>query len=195
MLYLATDRRPQAQAAVQELLAKHADHERLPHAVHEIVEQAKDVDRALQAGQVYQGILAAQPDHPQATWLKMGVALAGVYLGNDRAVDSTLKDIIARHGGDQWAAEALAQTGWAYDKVKRYAKARPLYEYVVDNWPDKPRAIYAHTALVRDCICLKDKEAAQARLEQLVQRYGKDNDLPNVLTQIGRGYREGGMYE
>lgn len=195
VLYLATDRQSQAQAAVRQLLARHADHERLPHAVREIVEQAKDADRALQAGQVYQSILAAQPEHPQAIWLKMGVAITNVHLDNDEAAESTLEDIIARHGGDQWAAEALAQTGWAYDKLKDYAKARPLYEYVADNWPDKPRAIYAHTALVRNCIYLKDKEAAQARLEQLVQRYGKDNDLPNVLTQIGRDYREGGMYE
>ena len=195
VVYLATDRAAQAQTAVQNLLVRHSDHERLPHAVHEIVEQAKELDRTLQAGQIYQNLLAAQPQQPQTLWLKMGVAISNVYLHNDEAVEAGVQDIVARHGDEQWAAEALAQTGWAYDKLKQYHKSRPLYEYVVDHWADRPRAIHAHTALVRACIFLKDEEAAEARLDQLVQRYADDKDLPSVLSQIGRNYREAGMYE
>jgi len=70
-----------------------------------------------------------------------------------------------------------------------------LYEYVVANWSDKPRAMYAHTALVRDCIRLRDKQAARTYLEQLAQRYATNTQLPNVLTEIARGYREAQMYQ
>lgn len=110
LVYLATSRQPQAQVAVQELLAKYADHERLPHAIHEILDQAKQLDKTLQARQVYQNILAAQPKHPQAVWLKMAIALANVHLNNDQAVDSTLQSIIAQHAGDERAAEASAKS-------------------------------------------------------------------------------------
>jgi tetratricopeptide (TPR) repeat protein len=195
VVYIAADRLPQAQAAVQELLAKHSTYEWLPHALHEIVEQARDLNKTAQAGQVYREILNAQPGHSQAIWLKMGVTVTDVYLGNGQAVDAGVKDIIARHSTDPRAAESLAQIGWAYDKLNQYAKARPLYEYVVDNWSDKPRAIYAHTGLVRDCIRLRDKQAAQARLEQLAKRYATDAQLPNVLNEIARGYREAQMYQ
>lgn len=195
VVYIATDRLPQAQSAVQELLAKHSTYEWLPHALHEIVEQARDLNKTAQAGQVYREILNAQPGHSQAIWLKMGTTLADVYLANGQAVDAAVKDIIAQRSADPWSAEALAQIGWAYDKLSQYAKARPLYEYVVDNWSDKPRAIYAHTALVRDCIRLRDKQAAQTRLEQLAKRYAADAQLPNVLNEIARGYREAQMYQ
>ena len=194
-IYIATDQQPRAKAAVLELLAKHSDAERLPHSVHEIVEQAKKHDRTLQAGQVYQDIITAQPDHPQVLWLKMGVAVANVYLENDPGVESALQNIISEHAGDKWAAVALAQTGWAYYKLEKYDKARPIYQYVVDNWPRKERAIRAHTALIRSCIYLKDYIAAQEQLQLLTKRYGENEELPRVLNEIARGYREQERYD
>jgi tetratricopeptide (TPR) repeat protein len=194
-IYVATNRLPEAQEAVQQLMARSASHELLPHALHEIVEQAKTLGKARQAGQLYESILAAQPEHPQALWLKMGAALANVYLGSDTTVEAGVGDIVAQHSAEPWAAEALAQIGWAYDKLGQYGKARPLYEYVVDHWPDKPRAIHAHSALVRGCISLHDKPAAQTRLQQLMTRYSNDPYLPNALGEIARGYREAQMYE
>jgi len=41
LVYIATDRLPQAREAVQQLLGKYTRHEFLPHAIHEIVEGAK----------------------------------------------------------------------------------------------------------------------------------------------------------
>jgi len=195
LVYIATDRLPQAKDAVQQLLSRYAQYEFLPHAIHEIVEGARDLNKTAQAGQAYSEILKAQPGHSQAIWLKMGVALADVYLANGQAVDAGVKDIIARHSTEPWSAEALAQIGWAYDKLNLYAKARPLYEYVVDNWQDKPRAIHAHTALIRGCIRLRDKQAAQARLDQLAKRYATDPQLPRALNEIARGCREAQMYQ
>ncbi len=194
-VYIATDRLPQVQAAVQELLARHSGYEWLPHALHEVVEQARDFNKTTQAGQVYRDILNAQPAQSSAVWLKMGTTIADVYLANGPAVEAGVKDITTHYSTEPWSGEALAQIGWAYDKLGRYEKARPLYEYVVDNWPDKPRVIYAHTALVRGCIRLRDKQAAQTRLGQLVERYAKDIRLPRVLNEIARGYREAQMYQ
>ncbi len=193
-VYLATDRPAEAQAAVQELLIKSAQNEFLPHALHEIIEQAKALNKTAQAGQICQSLLAARPDQPQTLWLKMGAVLANVYGGNSPAVDAGVQDIVANDSTDQWAGEALAQIGWAYDKTGQYDKGRTVYEYVVDHWPDKPRVIYAHTALVRDCIRLSDKQAAQSRLQQLTSRYVQDTHLPNVLSEIARGYREAALY-
>jgi len=195
LVYIATDRLPQAKDAVQQLLSRYAQYEFLPHAIHEIVEGSKDLNKTAQAGQVYREILNAQPGRSQAIWVKMGVALADVYLADGQGVDAGVKDIIARYSTEPWSAEALAQIGWAHDKLSRYAKARPLYEYVVDNWQDKPRAIHAHTALVRDCIRLRDRQGAQARLDQLVKRYPTNPQLPRVLNEIARGYREARMYQ
>jgi tetratricopeptide (TPR) repeat protein len=189
VLYLATDRQPQAQATVQQLLANHADHERLPHGLHEIVERAKDADRVLQAGQIYQNIVAAQPEHPQAIWLKMGVAIANAHLGNDEAVDSTLQNIIAQHAADTRAAEALGQTAWAYRKLEDHEKARTVYQYVVDNWPEKDRAIFSQRGIILCSLKLGDQETADTATHELLTAFSDDDNLPLVTWTVAKVHR------
>lgn len=194
-VYLAAGQLPQAKEAVKDLLARSAKHEYLPHALHEMIEQAKPIGKTAQAGQICRDLLNSGVQPSQVIWLKMGIALADVYGGNDQAVDAEARDIISANAADPGAAEALAQIGWAYVKLGQDKKARPLYEYVVENWAGKPRAMYAHTALVRSCIRLSDKEAAAAQVQNLVKQYPENVELPKVLNEIARGYREARMYD
>lgn len=194
-VYLAAGQLPQAKEAVKDLLARSAKHEYLPHALHEMIEQAKPINKTAQAGQICRDLLNGSSQPAQAIWLKMGIALADVYGGNDQAVDAQARDIIAGNAADPGAAEALAQIGWAYVKLGQDKKARPLYEYVVQNWSGKPRAMHAHTALVRSCIRLNDKEAAAGQVQNLVKQYSENPELPKILNEIARGYREARMYD
>jgi len=93
LVYIATDRLPQARDAVQQLLSRYAQYEFLPHAIHEIVEGAKPLLKLAQVRQLYQDMVTAQPADPQAIWLKMGVAIASVHLAEDKAVDAVLQNI------------------------------------------------------------------------------------------------------
>jgi tetratricopeptide (TPR) repeat protein len=189
-IYIATNRPPQAQATVRQLLAKHADHERLPHAVHEIIEQAKGLDRTLEAGQVYQSILTTQPGHPQAIWLKMGIAIANAHLGNDEAVDSALQNIIAQHGADERATEAFGQTAWAYRKLEQFAKARTIYQYVVDNWSNRNRAIFSQTGIVLCSLELKEPEVVDAATQRLLETFAGDKNVVEVVWRIAKIHRQ-----
>ena len=183
-IYLATDQLPKAREAVLQLLARSAKHERLPHAIHEIVEQAEVLGKTLQAGQICQNILTAQPDHPQAIWLKMGIAVANAHLGDDQAVDAVLQDIIAHHAPDERAAEALGQTAWAYRKLAQPDKARKIYQYVVDNWPSKDRAIFSQRGIVLCSIAMNDQVAAAAGVQKLLTGFAGDAHLPETLAHI-----------
>jgi len=188
LTYLALDQQTQAQDAVQQLLAKNHDHELLPQAIHEIVEQAKQLDKTLQAGQVYQNILAAQPKHPQAIWLKMGIAIANAHLSNDEAVDWTLQNIIAQHADDNHAAEALGQTALAYRKLNQHTKARNIYQYVADNWSNMDRAIFSQQGLVLCSIALDDQAAADAAVQKLLADYAGSKHIPEIMLIIGEEY-------
>jgi len=190
LIYLATDQRDQAQVSMEQLLTKHPTHERLPHSIHGIVEQAKELGKTLQAGQVYQNILEAQPKHPQAIWLKMGIAITNAHLGNDQAVDSALQNIIAQHADDDRAAEALGQTAWAYRKLNQHEKARKVYQYVVDNWPDKDRAIFSQRGIILSSLKLGDQDAADAAAEQLVQNFSEDKNIAKVLWTVADVYKD-----
>ena len=64
-VYLASDRLAQAQEAVQQLLAQSARHERLPHALHDIVDQARLLNKTGQAGESARSPRRRQERRPQ----------------------------------------------------------------------------------------------------------------------------------
>ena len=153
-----------------------------------LIDQAKKAGRILQAGQLCQDLLTARPDHPQAVWLKMCVAVANVHLGEDAAVDTTLQDMIAHHRQHNQVVRTLCQVGRTYEKLQRYDKARPIYQYMVDHWADKPDAMMARTALVCSLIYLKETPAAESHTQLLIEQYDGKNGLPFYLNRIGSVY-------
>jgi TolA-binding protein len=190
LVYLATDRLPQAKEAIRQLLNRPT-----PHALHEIVEEAKAVNKLPQVHQVYQDMVSAQPKDPQAIWLRTGLAIASVHLGDDKAVEATLRNIVADHGSDDRAVEALGQIAWAYRKLQQYDKALRINQYTVDHWPKKDRAAYAQQGIVLCQIGLGDFAAADKALDVLVQEYGKDSDASKIVLWSGFAYQDANQTE
>lgn len=195
LVYIATDRLPQAKEALQQLLSKYAQYEFLPHAIHEIVEGAKPLLKLSQVRQLFQDMVTAQPGDSQAIWLKMGVAIASVHLAEDQAVDAMLQNIIAQHGADDRAAEALNHIAWAYRKLQRYNEALTIYQYVVDNWPQKGRVVFAQQSIAICQVRLGDRQAADAALEVMLQKFGKDENTSKLLAWSVYEYLQAGETE
>jgi tetratricopeptide (TPR) repeat protein len=194
-ILVATDRLPQAQEAVEQLLTKSAGHERLPHALHEIMDQAKASGKTLEVGQIYQSILTARTGQPQAIWLKMGIAIANAHLGSDQAAESALQDIIDHHRSDEHSTEALGQVAWAYRKLDQQDKARRVYQYVVDNWPKRDRTIFSQRGFILCSIALDDQPAASAAVEKLLADYADSKYVPEIVRSIAAEYSRKGKLQ
>ncbi|MBM4029412.1 MAG: tetratricopeptide repeat protein [Planctomycetes bacterium] len=194
-VYLAANQLSQAQAAVAQLLADYAEHPRLPHALHEVLDQAQPLKKTQQAGQIYQKLLAAQPHRSQALWLKMGIAIANVHLGDDKAVDVALGHIASEHAADERVAEAFGQVAWAYRKLEQLDKAMSIYQYVVDHWPAKERAIFSQRGLIWSHLALGDEAKARAATEKLLVDFAKHKDLAEVVYTTANEFRGAERYE
>jgi TolA-binding protein len=195
LVYIATDRLPQAKDAVQQLLSEYAQYEFLPHAIHEIVEGAKPLYKLAQVRQLYQDLVTARPSDPQALWLKMGMAIASVHLAEDQAVDGTLQNITSQHGADDRAAEVLNHIAWAYRKLQRYNQALIIYQYVVNNWAQKDRVIFTQQSIAICQVRLGDRQAADATLEVMLQKFGKDKNASKLLAWTVYEYVQAGEIE
>ena len=81
----------------------------------------------------------------------VGEDAAPVSLALELDHDAVPQDIIAQHGADGRAAEALNQIAWACRNLKQYNKALTIYQYAVDNWrrkdTDPPSAVCASIRL------------------------------------------------
>jgi tetratricopeptide (TPR) repeat protein len=185
LVYIATDRLPQAEQAIQPLLARPT-----PHDLHKIVEEAKALKKLPQVRQVYQDMIAARPDDHNVIWLKTGLGVASAHLGDDRVVQATLDNIIANHGQDDRVVEALGQIAWAYRKLNQYDKALKINQYTVDNWPQKDRAAYAQQGVLLCQIGLGNIAAADQAFGVLIQQFGKDPDASKIVLWSGFGYQD-----
>jgi len=65
LVYIGSDRLPEARDAVQQLLNRYAEYEFLPHAIHEIVEGAEALLKVAQVRQLYQDMVTPQPGDSQ----------------------------------------------------------------------------------------------------------------------------------
>lgn len=188
-IYIAMDRQADSQAAFEEMLTDYAEHERLPHAVHEVVEKCSKLGKADKARQLCSDVLSDGPESSQAIWLQMGVAISNTHLGDNGAVDAAIQEIIANFSEDQRSAEAISQVAWSYRKLKEYKKAKHLHQYVVNNWPYKDRAIFSQRGIVLCNIALGDKKAAWSAVEKLFTDFSQDEHLAKAVSSIAESYR------
>jgi len=192
LVYIATDRLPEARDAVQQLLSRYAGYEFLPHAIHEIVEGAEALLKLAQVRQLFLDMVTAQPGDSQALWLKMGMAIASVHLAEDKAVDAVVRDIITQHGADDRASEALNHIAWAYRKLGRYSEALTIYQYVVNNWPQKDRVVFAQQGIAICQLRLGDRQAADEALQVMLQKFGTDQNASKLLAWAVFEYLQAG---
>ncbi len=195
IVYVAMDRQPKAKTALTQLLTEFSAQERLPHSVHEIVERCCQSGKGEAVRQVHQDLLDAQPQSEHAIWLRMGVALSNAYLGDESNADSAIEGLTAGFSEDDRSAEAIGQIAWNYRKLKRYEKARQLYQYVVVNWPYKPRAVFSQRGVALCNIALGDETAARAAIEKLLADFSEDEHITEVISRIAYDYRRSGQYE
>ena len=103
-----------ARDVVETVLAGHAEHERLPHAIHEIAETCNKYGMALKAAQIYQEILHDQPDRTDAIWLVMGQAIGQAYSGTRDPSWGARDKLLFGYTNDSRTAEAVAQLAWCH---------------------------------------------------------------------------------
>ena len=189
-LYIADDNQPWAQAALEQLLADFATHERLPHTIHAIAEESSELGKSGQARQLYQSVLASAPASDQAIWLQMGIGISNAYLGNDTGADAAIQELITRFSADSRVVEAVGQIAWSYRKQQEHEIARVLYQYVIDNWPDGERAIYSQRGIVLTSIALGEFSLAEAAIEKLLTQFSHHKDIAQLVSGIAKMYRD-----
>jgi len=194
-VYIALDQPVEAQAAFAKMLTDFAGHERLPHAIHEIAENCNKLSKADEVRELCRNTLDSGLFAESAVWLQMGIAVSNAYRGNDAAADAAIEQLIRDFSADSRAAEGVGQTAWAYRKLQRHDRARVLYQYVLDNWPDNERAIFSQRGIVLTSIALDDEERATAATEELLAEFSRNPHIADVAYTIAEAYRDLQEYE
>ena len=187
-LYALRGKASEAQEAMQKLLGEFSQREYLPLAVHEIAEKCGKSRGDEKVWRVCRAMLESTSSGKDGIWSQMGLAILDIFLGGQLAAQATIDNLIADFSGDARSAEALGQIGWAYRKLQKHEKAAELYQYVVDNWSGRPRAVFSYRGLVYCKIALGDEAGAWAVVEDLLGRFSGDEHIAEVAYSLGQNY-------
>jgi tetratricopeptide (TPR) repeat protein len=193
-LHVMQQDEPAAMLAMEKLLEDYADQERLPHAVHEIVEGSLASGDCQAVRSICQGLRDGMLQSTGGVWLQMGVALSSSCLGDDEALDVAIVYLARDFYNDPGCVEAFGQIAWSLRKQHRYSLARNLYQYVVDTWPDGDRAVFSQRGLVFINLTLHDKAAAWQAVEGLLANFSQSHHLAECVDSIARKYADMKMY-
>lgn len=185
-----------AEAAIDKLLVDFSDNEDITGAVSCIAHECLNCGRYQKGLELCQYILETLPGTKDAMWAQAGIAVANIGLGNTQAAEAATQKLIVGFPGHERLAEAVYDIAHHYNRFGRCAKARQLYQYILDTWSDSEDVTWTKIGLAQANISLGDDTAAQTVIDSLVVSLNADfaagTDLPQ--RAIDGYYYAGGCY-
>ena len=125
------------------------------------------------ARELYQYTVDTWPgDSDYAIWSQTLVALSNIDVGQMEAADVAIGTLLGRFSENEHIAEVVHHVAFHCLTSKKYEKARELYQYVLDHWPDDDScAIWSQTGVAMSSISLRDTEVADAAAAKLLNKF------------------------
>jgi TolA-binding protein len=192
-----------AQTQIDKLKADYSQDSNLPCALYGIAEKYRWKHQWEQANSLYNQVIQDYPDSLFASRANLGIARAEIlplliaedYIAADKALDKLVVDF----AGHPDLPDTLCQIAKGYQWGNKYEKAKELYRYIVQNYPENPYADKANLGLVRvevlSLIVSQDFGRAEDVLDNLITDFSEHPDLPDTLYWIAERYRWSDKYE
>jgi tetratricopeptide (TPR) repeat protein len=192
ILYVATRRQSEADAALQELLAGFCEHERMAPALRQVADAYRKSKKYRKGLELHQHVVDNFAGSEFAMRSQRSVAALNLYLGNETAAETATEKLFSEHQPD---AEALYYLGRDYSRLRKHKKASELYQYVVENFPGEKYAVLAETGLAISNIALGNEEVAEAATEKLLTDFSGRPGAAEGVRRIADEYRKLKRYE
>jgi tetratricopeptide (TPR) repeat protein len=126
--YLAAGDDPNAENAVEKLLADFSENPLIARAIHDTAYEYRKLEKYDRADELDQFVIDKWPADTQAMWAKMDMAKTNVRLGNDAAVEAAIDSLIADFNDNPEVATAVFNVGEEYYNSAFQAENQGLSE-------------------------------------------------------------------
>ncbi|MHC4155639.1 MAG: tetratricopeptide repeat protein [Planctomycetota bacterium] len=195
IMYIESNNEVQAKQAFQELVAIFAGHEGLSEAVFELAEEYMQEKKYDRAREVYQYIVDHWPQTGEAIDAQEAVVRTSIMLKDEAAAQRGYDDLITKFAGNEDLPKAVDHVADEYRDADNYRKARELYRYIVQRWPEAERAIESQRAAVLSSIRMGDDANAASEFEKLISDFAENEKTAWAVCEVADEYRESGRYD
>jgi outer membrane protein assembly factor BamD (BamD/ComL family) len=172
------------QTGVDKLLADFSRNKDIAQAVHNVAYHYQKLGKYDKAKELYEYVLSHWPDHPYAMWSQMDLAKLHLTLGDDATAQTAVDKLLADFSRNKDIAQAVHNVAYHCQKLKKYEKAKVLYQHVAANWPEHAYAMWAQMDLTKLLLTLGDDTAAQAGIDKLLADFSGNKDIAQAVHNV-----------
>jgi len=203
ILYVVTERTSKATEQIEAMKSEFASNSDLPDALYWIAKRYQGGGYADRATNLYQQITDRYPDSRYAKKAQLdfprtnilSLLHSGKYTEAEAAIDKLLTDF----PNHPELPEALYDIGRACKMSGMYTKAKTLYKYILEHYPNCSYAELCPLQIPKmdiwAMIALNNFTGAETAIEKLTTDFSSDPELPDVLRGIAIRYEELGKYQ
>jgi tetratricopeptide (TPR) repeat protein len=195
ILNMKLGRNDAAQAAVEQLLTNFSEHKNIAKAANKVADHYRLSKQYEKARQLYQYVVDNWPQADYAMWSQKSLATSNIQLGDDPNADAAIERLLANFSQHKQIANAVNMLAGECSVLKKYEKARRLYQYFIENFPDNKLAIWAQQGVAISNIKLRDDDAAQDAVEKLLTDFSEHKQIAKAVNKAADHYRWSGRYE
>ncbi|MHC4086381.1 MAG: tetratricopeptide repeat protein [Planctomycetota bacterium] len=184
-----------ARDAVEKLLTDFSEHNNIAKAVNKVADHYRSSKKYEKARRLYQHVVDNWPAADYAIWSQKSLAVSNMRLGDDPNADAAIETLLANFSEHKQKANAVNMLADECSVLKKYEKARRLYQYFVANFPDDELAIWAQQGVAVSNIKLRDDDAARDAVETLLTDFSEHKQIAKALNKAADHYRWTGKYE
>jgi len=184
----------EAAAAVDKLIADFSDNNDVAEAVDHIADVFREEKRYEKARELYEYVVDRWPKAEHAADSLSGVVRTSLLLRDDPNAEAGTEELLTKFADNRNIAKVTHQLADNYRGLRKYEKARELYQHVVDNWPDAECVAECQAGVVRSYILLGDDPNAQAAIDKLIADFSSSDGLRDALREIAEEYERCGNY-
>ncbi len=161
--YLALKDDPNAEAAIEKLVADFSNNPLISRAIHDTAYEHRKLEKYDRADQLDQFVIDNWPWHEQAMWAKMDMIKTNILLENDAVVESAIDSLIADFNDHPDLPEAVFVVGEQYyykvyysdsfckksedldpEARENFTKALTIWERIITELPESEPTVSAH---------------------------------------------------
>ena len=121
-LYITWNKRPEADAALRQLLDGFSQQQGAPAAVANVADAYQALGRHKKACELYNYFLETWPEGEQAMWSQMSLTISNIALGNDSETQECVETLLTDFSGDERLAGTLNDIADACRELWKFEK-------------------------------------------------------------------------
>ncbi|MBN1126831.1 MAG: tetratricopeptide repeat protein [Sedimentisphaerales bacterium] len=172
------------ETATESLAAEHSTDGRCVEAFGQIAYAFRQLKQYERSRQYYQFVVETWPHGPRAIYSQRGLIWVNQKLNNQDDAVAALNILLAEYKDDPDLVECVRPLADSYEQKKDFNTAIRIHQYVSDNRPEDPMAIWSQFKVFKIALAeLHENELAETAYQQIWDRFGTHNRIAQVICE------------